>query len=406
MKLEFIKILESFMHDKEYTLPENFTNLVELYQFSQKHHMMAAVYEQIHKSTVWQKPEYANLLTAWKGQTVRDVIVQMQKTEGFLALYEKLGQAGITPLVVKGVICRSLYSKPDYRISGDEDILLPKEQFAECDRILLEEGFHREELDAENLPYEIPYINRQNGVYIELHFSLFPEESGAYGHLNEEFKEVFAHKGCETVQGRKVWTLSPTEHFFYLICHSFKHFLHSGFGMRQVCDMVMMAEKYGEQIDWEDIAARLKRLNMNLYWDALVKIGTEYLGFSLEKAHYPEAMQNPEVDMEPLLNDLLDSGIYGDSSMERKHSSNITLAAAEGGRADTTASLKASLYPGKKYMQGSFPWLEKNPRQLPAAYGIRITRYLKNSKTQKDEKNSVEIGMGRVELMRQYHIID
>ena len=194
MKLEFLKILESFMHDKEYHLPEGFRQMPELFLISQKHHMMAATFEQIRQSDIWKSAEYQELFQIWKKSTVRDVMVQMQKTEGFLVLYEKLCQAGVTPLVVKGVVCRNLYSKPDYRISGDEDILLPKEQFAKCDAILLQAGFEREEIDLEHLPYEIPYLNRKNGVYIELHFSLFPEESGAYGHLNDEFREVYAHK--------------------------------------------------------------------------------------------------------------------------------------------------------------------------------------------------------------------
>ena len=407
MKLEFLKILESFMRDKEYHLPEGFRQMPELFLISQKHHMMAATFEQIRQSDIWKSAEYQELFQVWKKSTVRDVMVQMQRTEGFLTLYEKLCQAGVTPLVVKGVVCRNLYSKPDYRISGDEDILLPKEQFAKCDAILLQAGFEREEIDLEHLPYEIPYLNRKNGVYIELHFSLFPEESGAYGHLNDEFREVFAHKIREEIQGRNVWTLCPTEHLFYLICHSFKHFLHSGFGMRQVCDMVMMAEKYGNQIDWEEIEKRLVRLNMKMFWDALAKIGHEYLGFSYEKAGYPEHMQNAEIDVEPLLNDLLEGGIYGDSSMERKHSSNMTLAAAEGGKADTTASLKASLLPNVEYMKGSFKWLEKYPWLLPVAYIIRIFRYLQSSKgKEQDEKDSVQIGMDRVELLKRYHIID
>ena len=395
------------MHDKEYNLPEDFHEPAELFQLSQQHHMAAAVYEQIRKSMVWKKDDYNELFLIWKRSTVRDVMVQVQKTEGFLALYEKLCLAGLTPLVVKGVICRNLYSKPDYRMSGDEDILLPREQFEECDTIFLREGFEREEIDPKHLPYEIPYINRTNGVYIELHFSLFPEESGAHGHLNDEFREVFEHKICEEIQGRKVWTLCPTEHLFYLICHSFKHFLHSGFGMRQVCDMVMMAEKYGNQIAWNDIELRLKRLNMDVYWHALIKIGQKYLGFSLEKAMYPAEMQRASIDEQPLLSDLLEGGIYGDSSMERKHSSNMTLAAAEGGKADTTASLKASLFPNMEYMKGSFKWLERYPWLLPAAYVIRIFRYLQSSgRKDKDEKSSMEIGIGRVELLKKYHIID
>ena len=404
---EFLKILESFMHGKTYHLPEAFTQVEELYQMAGIHKMTAAVYEQIRGEALLQEPEYTNLARSFKGYTMREVMMQMQRADGFLRIYEKICAQGVCPLVVKGMICRNLYEKSDYRVSGDEDILVRKEDFAVCDAILVAEGFQREEPDTEHLPQEIPYINPQNGVYIEMHFDLFAEESGAYGHLNKEFEDAYATCIAEDIQGRTVWTLHPTLHLFYLICHSLKHFLHGGFGIRQVCDMVMMAEHYGEQIDWDYIYGRLQELRMEVFWNGLVEIGREYLGFSYEKAHYPVSLQKIHVNCEHLLLDLLDSGIYGDSTAERKHSSNITLAAAESGKKDTVASVKASLFPGKDYMKRGYPWLERYPWLLPVAWGMRIVGYLKNKrKNSKEEPSGVEIGMNRVELLREYDIID
>ena len=404
---EFLKILESFMHGKTYHLPEAFTQIEELYQMAGIHKMTAAVYEQIRGEALLQQPEYTNLARSFKGYTMREVMMQMQRADGFLRIYEKMCAQGVRPLVVKGIICRNLYEKSDYRVSGDEDILVRKEEFSVCDAILAAGGFQREELDTEHLPQEIPYINPQNGVYIEMHFDLFAEESGAYGHLNKEFADAYATCIAEDIQGRTVWTLHPTLHLFYLICHSLKHFLHGGFGIRQVCDMVMMAEHYGEQIDWDYIYGRLQELRMEVFWNGLVEIGREYLGFSYEKAHYPASLQKMHVNCDHLLLDLLDSGIYGDSTAERKHSSNITLAAAESGKKDTVASMKASLFPGKDYMKRGYPWLERYPWLLPVAWGMRIVGYLKNKrKNSKEEPSGVEIGMNRVELLREYDIID
>ena len=279
-----------------------------------------------------------------------------------------------------------------------------------------ENGFVREEIEdvsgekisIEKLPYEISYINKQNGTYIELHFSLFAEESDAYGHLNSEFEQVHEHKIAEYVNGKEVWTLCPTEHLFYLICHSFKHFLHSGFGIRQVADMIMMAEKYGAQIDWQDINERLIRLNMKKYWDALVCIGVEYLGFDLEKSMYPVSMYDAETDYNMLLADILDSGVYGASSMERKHSSNMTLTAATKGKSSTVASIRNSLFPDMDYMRRRFPWLQKCGYLLPVAYVIRIVHYVKNRQVvdQAKTENSVKIGMNRVEILKRYDIIE
>lgn len=445
-QIEFLKILECFMHENHsYKLPEE-TALPELYALAIKQNVAGLVYEVIRQDAMLAKAELQQLAVSWKRLALRDAMVQIQKTEGFLRIYRKLREAGLKPLVVKGIICRNMYFKPDVRVSSDEDMLLRREEFQECDEILRREGFSRSEMsfdspaageqnrdashgnksgqdaiDLSSLPDEIPYINPQTGVYIELHLSLFPEESGAYGHLNQEFRDVFDTCISENIQNTEVWTLSPTKHLFYLVCHSFKHFLHSGFGVRQLCDMVMMAERYGEQIDWAYLKRQMTQLRMIGFWDGLADIGQKYLGFSLEKACYLEdtqktlsdgiqkkgaEVQHPQVDSYDLLMDMLVGGVFGDSSMERKRSSNVTLAAVQSGKKDTAASLKASLFPGMSYMKTKYKWLERFPFLLPVAWVLRVINYLQHRDKKAAGESSIEIGMERVELLRKYGIIE
>ncbi len=414
---EMLKITEHFMHpyQAEYHLPEDYSreDLLALYQLSLQHKLDAAVYEIIHQDPVMTKAENQPLAMQWKQSTFRGVLFQVQRTEGFLELYKHLREEGVKPLIIKGLICRQFYTRPDMRISGDEDILVKPSEFAKCDEVMLADGFNRQELDpsmdASKLPYEIQYIHPRTGVYIEVHLSLFPEESGAYGHLNQEFER--AHQTCisEEIQGVEVWTLDPTLHLLFLICHSMKHFLHSGFGIRQLCDMVMMAEQDGAHINWKYIQYRLQELHMETFWDNLVEIGIRYLGFSPEKACYPGDNKCRERNYWPLLADMLDSGIYGDSSMERKHSSNITLTAAESGKKDTVASLRTSLFPKLGYMRSKYHFLRYAPWLLPVAWMMRICQYLRESRARKQQndsgENSMEIGMSRVELLKTYGII-
>ena len=403
----FLEVVKSFVRGQVYHFPAGFTQAEELYKMAVVHKLGAAVLEQVRTEALLQTEPCAALFGTWKRESVMEVMLQVQRTDGFLRVYRKMCEQGARPLVVKGIICRNLYEKADYRTSGDEDILVRKEDFAVCDAVLLEEGFQREEADDCHLPQEIPYLNPRSGVYIEMHFSLFAEESGAYGHLNQEFTDVWNSAVCEEIQGTPVWTLAPTLHLLYLICHSLKHFLHGGFGIRQVCDMVMMAEHFGEQIDWPYLDMRLQALRMKCFWDNLVQIGVRYLDFSCGKAHCPTESKKTDADCMDLLLDLLNSGIYGDSTAERKHSSNITLAAAESGHKDTAASVRASLFPGREYMKRGYPWLERFPWLLPAAWGMRIFRYLRSAaKKDRSQSGSVEIGMSRVELLREYDIID
>lgn len=401
----FLHIVKSFVQGSTYSLPGEFDDLEQLYEMAKMHQMTAAVYEKIRRDPCCSREEYALLMCAWKREAMKEVMLQIQRTEGFLAVYEKLCNAGLKPLVVKGLVCRNLYEKPDYRISADEDLLLEREDFWICDRILRQEGFQRPEPDKQHMPDEIPYINRQNGVYIELHFALFEEGAAAYGHFNREFVQVFEKSTCMEISGKRIWTLCPTDHLFYLICHSLKHFMHSGFGIRQVCDMVLMAEHCGEEISRQELGKRLERLHMQEYWEALEQIGEKYLGLSGVRAFDPESRRGKETDCIALLQDLLEGGIYGDSSTDRCHSANITLAAAAEGRVDMKVSLKASLFPDKGYMKEHFPVLNKFPRLLIPVYMLRICRYIKNHRKGMPGQNSLRLGRKRMKLLRQYGMI-
>ena len=204
-------------------------------------------------------------------------------------------------------------------------------------------------------------------------------------------------------------TMGYTDHLFYLICHSFKHFLHSGFGIRQVCDIILFANEYGDAIDWEKVLRQCREIHADLFAAALFAIGEKYLTFDPEKAHYPKVWQGICVDETDMLMDLLDSGIYGNANMSRKHSSNMTLdavAADKNGKKAGNTVLK-SLFPSAKKLEGRYPYLKKHPILLPIAWTDRILKYRKETVAGGDNAaaDSVKIGNQRIELMKKYGII-
>ena len=110
-----------------------------------------------------------------------------------------------------------------------------------------------------------------------------------------------------------------------------------------------------------------------------------------------------------MLEDLIDGGVFGDSSMSRKHSSNITLQAVSEDKKGKKAgaSLIQSLFPDRKYMERTYTYLKKYSFLLPIAWASRIVKYLKESKNMRenDAMASIEIGNHRVDLMKKYKII-
>lgn len=380
-----------------------------LFQLAKIHKVIPMIFEAVYACPAAKKLDPA-ILRAYRGATMQQVMQQTIKTEEFLQLNRALQEAGITPLVVKGIICRNLYPQPDHRASGDEDILIPEEQFTTCHEAMLNFGMALLEPGKDIYrEYEVPYGKQNSPLYIELHKNLFPPESDAYGELNQFFEGVFDRAVCETIQGIPVYTLEYTDHLFYLICHAFKHFLHSGFGIRQVCDIVMFANAYGTKIDWNLMLKQCRKIRADVFTAALFRIGRNYLNFDPEKACYPAEWQQIEVDETAMLEDLLSSGIYGASDMSRKHSSNITLnavSAQKQGKKGGSSVLK-TIFPSAGKMKGRYPYLEKRPYLLPMAWADRILKYQKETSFEADNNaaDSIKIGNQRIELMKKYGII-
>lgn len=377
--------------------PEDWHRLLHLATIQ---NVLPLVYE-----AVYAHPALAlrqELLEPVKQQVRLQVIRQAMRTEEFLQLNDRLLAAGVRPLVVKGLVCRSLYPKPDHRPSSDEDVLIRPEAFACCHQVLTEFGMATE---ASREGYEVPYRKAGSPLYIELHKSLFPPEQDAYGDLNRFFEGAVSRSVEISLQGHRVYTMEPTDHLFYLICHAFKHFLHSGFGIRQVCDIVLFARRYGGEVDWQRIRENCRAIRAEQFAGAIFALGDRYLGITL-----PAAWQDGEVDPRPLLQDLLEGGLYGDASMSRKHSSNITLdavAAQKSGRKAKSGWL-VSAFPAKKKLEGRYPYLKKHPYLLPVAWCSRLLRYGQETRRVSDNHaaQALKIGQQRVELLKFYGIIE
>lgn len=372
-----------------------------LLKLAEMHKVLPLIFQ-----AIYDNPSLGNLeedeRMLLKRRVRHQVVQQTLRTGEFLELNRALVAAEVTPLVVKGVVCRQLYPMPDHRPSSDEDVLIQEPQFDLCRRVMEEWGMKpgQEDPDA----YEIPFRKPESPLYIELHKHLFPPESAAYGDLNRFFEGVFDRAVELEVPGGRVRTLAPTDHMFYLICHAFKHFLHSGFGIRQVCDIVLFAREYRDRVDWQRVSESCEAIRGAKFAAAVFRMGEKHLGIES-----PEVFRNTDVDEMPMLEDLLRGGLYGDATLSRKHSSSITLEAVSAQKQGKRAkgSLRTSVFPTAEALSGKYPYLKEKPWLLPLAWGQRIWKYSRETRMRSDSSaaEALKIGADRVELMKIYEII-
>lgn len=340
------------------------------------------------------------MIPSLRTEVFRQVSTQITSSKAFIALYTAMERAGFHPLVVKGIVCRNIYPSGEMRPSGDEDLYVTDEEFAPMCEFLRAYGMVSGEDDRPDA-YEIPWQKPGSPLYIELHRRLFTPDSGAYGEL-ESFFDISRNRYEYKTEYGTVHSLTPHDHMLYLLLHAYKHFLHSGFGIRQICDIGLWAQHYGDQIDWDRLADQCGSCNARQFAAAVLGIAVHDIGVCVV---LPAQWQVTLEFCQPLLRDVLAGGVYGKSDSDRLHSSTVTLNAVEADRAGSRAGIWQSVFLKRSEMEKKYPYLRRFPFLLPVAWLQRIFRYLTRKDASGSLTASVTIGSERVKLLKMYGII-
>lgn len=372
----------------------------ELHRLAAVHKLVPVVYEALSG-----EPEaFGEARLRWKQEATLSVALQAKRTEAALRLCAALNAVDVPYALVKGLICRSLYPHPDHRASADEDLFVLPEHRAACEAVLEAQGL----VCAEPGETESNWSCAESGLAIELHLQLFSEEYEAERRMNAYFREAAARCEFETVSGVPVRTLAPQDHFLLLVCHALKHFHYSGFGLRTLSDIGLFATRHGSQIDWTEVRRMLDAVGGMVFCDHVLHIcQTQFVYDGAAAGYIPEIAGSDEA----LLTDVLDAGVYGQSTMSRKHSANIVLqnlkhAEPGSGR----GGVLRALFPPRAALVSRYPALKKAPVLLPAVWLARIGTYgadmLRGKLPRASAAESIELGKRRTELMRQYGVFE
>lgn len=397
----FLSVFHDSLLGEKATLSSlNRDSIVALLHLSRKHLVLPMIME-----SVYADPQLTNLEKTsafFRDMAIRDVGGQISRTASFLDLYKFLATKGLSPCVLKGIALRILYPRPNFRPSVDEDLLIRPEEIQVYHQAMLDYGLELVDPDEDiACSHEVAYLNKEKHLYIEVHKLPFPPDSGAYGDLNTLFDGVCDRHMTVSIYGQQFETLAPTDHLLYLICHAYKHFLHSGVGIRQVADIALFSNAYGGDIDWEHIYRACKSVNIETFTAALFQIAHKHLTMN----EIPAPFVGIEVDEQPLLEDILSGGLYGTVDIDRVHSGNMTLDAVAAQKQGRRGSgVWHSLFPGAAYLQGHFPYAKKHPILLPLAWAQRLGNYLARSSTSSPTE-TIRIGQARIDLLKQYKVI-
>ncbi len=345
--------------------------------------------------------------------SIENVTLQTINTYEFLDVYQHIAQNGIHPIVVKGILCRELYEDyKSHRPSGDEDIIIDRRCYTRVKGLLEQRGYRvlvdpdelSSDVDGIKLDYiqEVTFYHPEKALKIEVHINIFGTENEIFRRMNSLFAISDNNTVEMMVDDVAIKTFSPTDNLLFLILHSFKHFLFSGFGIRMICDVLLFQKKYEDEIDFDYLLKKLDVVNACKFYSDLIHIGNRFLGFKLRPFEEP-------VQIEALLDDIRLSGVFGNDNKAQTVSAVFIRSVLDsfGEKKQTKAKrIWKVLFPGKEWLYRYNPKAKTNPLYIFSAYTSRVKKgisfVLHNRNTRKE---SIKISEERLKLLKNYGII-
>ena len=392
---QFLRIAKAAVSSGE--LPAENVEWPAIFALANQQKLLPILFETVRKTPAAE--ENAALFAVTKQQVIGQVLNQTVRSAEFSNLYHKLRSAGLRPIVVKGQLCSRLYPLKDHRISADDDLYIPDAEFMTCHEQLLANGL-RTGAPADELASadEVSYTKDGSPLYIELHRHLFDSAEAAHDELNHFFADL------NPVEIDGFLAMPPHEHLLYLLLHAYKHFVRSGIGLRQFCDIGLWARAYHGEIDWQRLHEQCESVHAATFAAAAFRIARDDLGIEFDLP----APWSDAVDVEPLLHDSLCGGVYGSNDLTRLHSSTVTLNAVKASRTGEKSGVLRTVFPKREYLERNYPYLKKHPYLLPVAWAQRLAHYAGEKKTGADSSasGSIKLARERIELMKRYDIMD
>ncbi len=195
-----------------------------------------------------------------------------------------LEEEGIAAAVLKGAAAAGDYPVPELRKSGDVDVLLMEpEQLGKAEKVFQKMGFDRK--PGENGNHHQVWRTRE-GIDVELHVMMaepFDSEK-INSFLKNRMDQLRQRIRLDNVMGLDFPVLEKGDHAFQLLLHMLQHFLRAGFGLKLLCDWVVLWNGMVPRTEQERYLRWIRQTGLTGFSDMITSLCTKYLGLGRERA--------------------------------------------------------------------------------------------------------------------------
>ena len=276
-----------------------------------------------------------------------------------------LQEGGCAVAVLKGASIAAVYPVPEYRKSGDLDILLLRRQdFERADAILRSAGAVVQESQHANhhVAYDLP-----EGFDLELHMSLVEDFDNKSVNRTLAVMQERMPYATRTVLGAELPVLEDGEQALSLLLHMLQHYLRAGFGLKLLCDWVCFWKGGVAKEQRERYRSHIERLGLEGFSEMVTDACCRYLGLPRNAVAdlLPEDNEERAVLCVKFLREIFDE--FGKTSVDRM----VVLRGT--GILDYVREFHHQ-------MHLNFPRAGRWPLLWPGLWGVTLVRFLRNNR--------------------------
>ena len=232
-------------------------------------------------------------------------------------LTKVLENAGIKFCIMKGIAAAADFPVPEYRKSGDVDILLadPKD----IDRAIVEIEKLEFKTDQTQLSLHHVAMSDSTGLEIEIHTML--AEPFDNKKINSYLKELLFECGknivTKEILGVNLPVIEDGYHAYELLLNTLQHFLRSGFGVKLLCDWVVLWNRGLSEISRKTYMRLVNESGIKGFSDMITRTCIKYLGLKREQVLWMALFDNEknrdeiEKETELFMKELMEAEEFG-----------------------------------------------------------------------------------------------
>lgn len=236
-------------------------------------------------------------------------------------LIDKLRDADIYAILVKGQGVAQCYERPLWRSLGDVDLLLSGENYLKANELLSSIAFSVEEENQ----YNQHIAMNIDGWSVELHGTLRGGLWGRIDKLLDKIQESIFYGGSVRLWmngDTQVFLPAPDEDVIFVFSHILQHFYKEGIGLRQICDWCRLLWTYKDSVNHGLLESRIREMGVMTEWKAFAALAVDYLGMPVEAMPFYSDNKKWKRKAVRVMEFVLETGNFGhnrDYSYQKKY---------------------------------------------------------------------------------------